>query len=101
MKPNDFNVPMMEQFHRLRKYAIARSGSYDLDKQTTMWLVPYSQKRRLFAELSPMTDYVQSPPGKTLILGIPVRFTCDDPEGTPEIQLVMEPTLFVPSKLRS
>ncbi|MEN6302281.1 MAG: hypothetical protein ABFD96_06110 [Armatimonadia bacterium] len=96
MKPEDFTKgTMYEQAHRLRYAAIAQNKSgNDLDEKTAMWLVRVERKHDLLKEIHDHGDYFAIQRGIKL-LGLPVRFTVGDSPDTPELQLVMEPVLFI------
>lgn len=94
MKPEDFGMSMLDQARWLRRTALAQSASHALDEKTCTWLIRYEFKGRLLEELWAAGHMNVIPMARNenmSLLGVPVRFTVDDPGGTPELQLVMEP----------
>lgn len=93
MTPSDFEFDLLAHAHALYMQAQSYSASHALDPKTCVWLVTYDAWRR--AMQSPSTAYtVQHGGGSSStrrIYNIPVRITIEDEDGTPPIQLLMEP----------
>jgi hypothetical protein len=93
MTPDDFKFDLLHHAHALRVSSISRSGSSDLDPKTTTWLVTddawkEALRGRDLIEGRLVADVKTR---RKTLFGIPVRITVDDEDGTPPIQLLMEP----------
>lgn len=94
MKPEDFGLSITQRAYELRRAHIARFGRIPLDGKTACWLVPERLRPHLRGEIETATSRPVSLVKQWVLLDIPIRWTVDDPAGTPEIQLVMEADLF-------
>ena len=93
MTPDDFKFDLLEHAYALRRSCIARSGRSDLDPKTTTWIVTYYAWKEFLCSADIVHGHLtndQRTSRKTLF-DIPLRVTVDDEEGTPPIQLLMEP----------
>lgn len=93
MTPSDFEFDLLAHAHALYTQAQSYSASHDLDPKTCVWLVTYDAWRH--AMRSPSIAYVlahsEGRNSTRRIYGIHVRITVEDEDGTPPIQLLMEP----------
>ncbi len=95
MKPDDFKFQLLEHAQALRHSVIARSSRSDLDEKTAMWLITDTAWREFCASQDILKGYaeIDHRHNRKRLLGLPVRVTHGDEEGTPPVQLVMEPIL--------
>lgn len=95
MKVEDFKFQLLAHAHALRHSAIARSTGHDLDEKTAMWIITDAAWREFCASQDMLKGYAEIDLrcNRKRLLGIPVRVTYRDEEGTPPVQLVMEPML--------
>ena len=91
-KPENFELTILVEAHRLRMLAMSESRSHSLDPRTSFWVA----RREAWLELMRDVRYGRmiAPLGQTRrkeLFGLPVRVTVDDEPDVPLIQLVMEP----------
>jgi hypothetical protein len=93
MTPDDFKFDLLEHAYALRRSCIARSGRSDLDPKTTTWLVTYDAWKEFLRSADIVQGHLVSDlrTGRKALFDLPIRITVDDEEGTPPIQLLMEP----------
>ena len=94
MKPEDFKFELLEHAYALRRQIMARTASHNLDPKTCTWFVT-DRAWREFKMSADILSHVQIDlrSSRKQLLGLPVRVTVDDEEGTPPVQLLMEPLL--------
>ena len=96
MKPEDFQLSILEDAYRLRRHAMQRSQTHELDPRTSMWVIRDTGWRELMMACGYLNYIVCEPGPKSTrreLLGLPVRVTIDDDPDVPMIQLVMEPMM--------
>lgn len=93
MTPSDFEFDLLAHAHALYTQAQSYSASHTLDPKTCVWLVTYDAWRRAMQSPSIANTLTHGGGRKDArwIYGIHVRVTIEDEEGTPPIQLLMEP----------
>lgn len=95
LTPDDFKVSIFEEAAHLRRTALGRSNGNLLDPKTALWLVTPSgwEEMRRSADLSTAFDpgFYGAALTQPTLYGLPIRVTVNDIEGTPHIQLVMQP----------
>lgn len=102
MTPDDFKFDLMEHAYALRRQAMARSASHDLDPATCTWVITDRAWREFQKSADILTAVeVNLRDSSRRLLGLRVRITVDDEAGTTPVQLLMGPLLAArPGRVR-
>ena len=93
MTPDDFKFDLLHHAFALRQAALTWSKSNDLDPKTSVWVVTGAAWREFRASEDIMCGdlSIDHRTCRITLMGLPVRITINDEEGTPPVQLFMEP----------
>lgn len=96
MTPDDFKFQLLQHAHALYHSALSRSASFELDPKTTMWLITSYAEQEFMKSKDIMNGFYRfnDAINKRTLFNLPVRITINDLDGTPPIQLVMEPMVL-------